>query len=65
MSNILGKHVDSAKIHKNLIWGIDLFVNTASVTDIFENITQVLFMYPKMAKMAEMTKFFAIFGFRK
>ena len=38
MLNILGKQstVHSVKIHKNLIWGIDLLAKTVSVTDIFE-----------------------------
>ena len=34
MSNILGKHVHSVKIHKNLISGIDLFAKNPSVTDL-------------------------------
>ena len=37
MSNVLGKHVCSVKIKRNLSWGISFFfAKTASVLDVFE-----------------------------
>ena len=46
ISNILGKHVNSVKIQKNPIWGINLFAKTVSVTNVFEIIAHQFKMWP-------------------